>query len=51
MTLFKQFIQKYAPLGLDTNVLQYMFNSADEIEKKRMLEDDGYLFDKYQAVM
>lgn len=48
MSQLKGLLEKYGPLGLDSTVIQYMFNSGSEAEKKRMCTDENYFFDKYQ---
>ena len=51
MIELKDLVDKYSPLGLESTVITYMYTASDEAERKRMLEDDGYFFDKYQAFM
>lgn len=44
----KTLIAKYCQMGLDSDIIRFMYGASSEAEQKRMVSDENYFFDKYQ---
>lgn len=47
MSSLKTLLAQYTQLGLDSTIIQYMYNSSNEEDRIRLITDENFFFDKY----